>query len=104
MQNLNTISANSTIGSIICSAAAYKSACSVKKYARLYTSCIHPPLFTGEDSERILDICAPPQLHLMQGIVKHIYDKMFKDWKGVSLWLAKIHIKQKKVSPWRFCR
>ena len=58
--------------------------------------CIHPPLLTREDSERILAICAPPQLHLMQGIVKHIYDQMFKDWKGVSLWLATIHIKQQK--------
>ena len=32
----------------------------------------------------------------MQGIVKHIYDQMFKNWKGVSLWLATIHIKQQK--------
>ena len=32
----------------------------------------------------------------MQGIVKHIYDKMAKVFpQGVSLWLSKIHIKQK---------
>ena len=94
LQNLTEISEERTLGSIRCSASAYKAAGSVKKYAKLYSSCINPPLLMGEDRERIIDICAPPELHLMQGIVKHIYDKMAKVFpQGVSLWLNKIHIK-----------
>ena len=32
----------------------------------------------------------------MQGIVKHVYDRMYEDWSGVKLWLTQINIKQKK--------
>ena len=95
LQLLDSIAEDRTLGSIRCSASAFESAGSVKKNAMFYASCITQPLLTGEDSERILDICAPPELHLMQGIVKHIYDKMFKDWPGVSIWLDRINIKQK---------
>ena len=48
LQDLNTISADRTLGSIRCSAAAYKSAGSFKKNARLYTSCIHPGHYSPE--------------------------------------------------------
>ena len=95
LQNLNEIAEERTLGSIRCSASAYETAGSVKKYAKLYSSCINPPLLMGEDRQRIIDICAPPELHLMQGIVKYIYDKMAKVFpQGASLWLNKIHIKQ----------
>ncbi|CAL4251128.1 unnamed protein product [Meganyctiphanes norvegica] len=49
----------------------------------------------GDGCTLILDICAPPELHLMQDIVKLIYDKMHKECPGVSLWLERIHIKPK---------
>ena len=38
----------------------------------------------------------------MQGIVKHIFDNMSYDWPGVSLWLNKIHIKQKNYHDGTF--
>ena len=54
---------------------------------------INGPIIPGKDNDRILDICAP-ELHIMQGTVKHICDKMFKEWPGVKVWLDLINIKQ----------
>ena len=85
-----------TLGSIRHSASAYTLAGSKKKLAQLYTNCANQPLITGDDDEYTLNICAPPQLHIMQGIVKHVYDRMYEDWSGVKLWLTQINIKQKK--------
>ena len=84
-----------TIGNIKHSASAYKQAGSNKKDAQLYNNCINDPIIPGDDTELILDICSPPQLHIMQGIVKHIYDKIYKEWSGVRAWLEFLGIKQK---------
>ena len=59
-------------------------------------NCIFEPIIPGNDNECILDMCAPPELHLMQGIVKHVYDNIYKEWSGVTIWLDLINIKQKK--------
>ncbi|CAL4067310.1 unnamed protein product, partial [Meganyctiphanes norvegica] len=93
LENVDTFTEDRTLGSIRHSASAYKSAGSNKKVAQHYTNCINQPLLTGDDHERILDICAPPELHLLQGIVKHVYDNMYKNWPHVSLWLDKINVK-----------
>ena len=66
------------------------------KNAKMYTNCINKPLLPGDADERILDICAPPELHLMLGIVKHLYDNMYAECPDVSLWLKSINVKQKK--------
>ena len=84
-----------TLGSISCSATAYNDAGSMSKNAKLYTNCIYEPLFPVDADERILDVCAPPELHLMQGIVKHIYDKAYAEWSDISLWLKHLNINQK---------
>ena len=84
-----------TIGSVRCSAVAYKDAGSILINAKNYKNCINEPLLPGDANERILDICAPPELHLMQGITKHIFDKMNGEWSDVYLWLKGINVNQK---------
>ena len=68
-----------TIGNIKYSASAFKKAGSNQKDAKWYDNCIFEPIIPGNDNTCILDICAPPELHLMQGIVKHIYDNTYKE-------------------------
>ena len=83
-----------TTSAIQSSASAYRIAGSIKKNAMFYGNCINEPLLPGADNERILDICASPELHLMQSIVHRIYEAMYKEWPGVTNWLKQIHIKQ----------
>ena len=84
-----------TIGSIKYSQLAFKRAGSIKTDAKLYKNCINLPIIPGDDTERILDICAPPELHLMQGILKHIFDSIYKEWDNVTSWLSHINVNQK---------
>merc|ERR1712240_295075 len=63
--------------------------------AKNYQNCVNDPIIPGDKNERIIDICAPPELHLMQGITKHIFDKMQCEWSDVHLWLKRINVKQK---------
>ena len=65
-----------------------------EKVCKLYGNFVFEPIIPGKDNDRILDICAP-ELHIMQGTVKQIYDEMFKKWPGVKMWLDLIHLKQK---------
>ena len=57
-------------------------------------NCINHSLLPGAGNERVLDICASLELHLMQRIVHKIYEAMYKEWPGVTNWLKQIHIKQ----------
>ena len=83
-----------TLGSNRASSSAYNAAGAVKKDAMHFNNCINEPLIVGEDSETVLSICAPPELHLMQGIVKHLFDNMSKENAILAqLWLQKIHVK-----------
>ena len=84
-----------SVKSISDSSHAFKRAGSVAKDSKMYGNCINLPLLPGCTEEFILDVCAPPQLHMLQGIVKHVYDNIYKEWPGVAHWLAEINIKQK---------
>ena len=49
-----------------------------------------------------MDLCPPPELHLLLGIVKHVYEKMFMEWCGVALWLKSINVYPKKYQHGAF--
>ena len=65
----------------------------MRKFAQFYTNCVNLPLLTGDGNTLILDICVPPELHLMQGIVKHLYGNIANEWPGVAVWLKHINVK-----------
>ena len=53
-------------------------------------------MIPGNDETLILDLIVPPELHIMQGIVKHLYENMHRKWPVVSKWLTKIGIEPRK--------
>ena len=69
-----------TLGRIRDLARAYKDAGSPKNKASQYFNCIHEPLFDGDDSETLLEIIPPPELHLMLGTVGHLFSKINEMW------------------------
>lgn len=48
-----------------------------KKYAKECQSCIHQPLFEEEDNIYVIEKSVPPELHLLQGFVNHLF------WDGI---------------------
>ena len=41
-----------------------------------FKNCILNPVIPADDDSLTIDICTPPELHLLQGAVKHIYNNM----------------------------
>ena len=48
-----------------------------KKYAKECRSCINPPLFDEDNKVCVFEKCVPPELHLLQGFVNHLF------WDGL---------------------
>ncbi|CAH1109213.1 unnamed protein product [Psylliodes chrysocephalus] len=54
-----------------------------KKLARYSNSTVNPPLFREKDDFTMLEKCPPPELHLLQGFVNHLF------WSGLVPILGK---------------
>ena len=68
-----------TLGRIRELAKAYKNA-GPKAKASEYFNAIHEPLFAGEDSETLLEVIPPPELHLMLGTVGKLFREINERW------------------------
>ena len=91
-----------TFGSIAENAINYKNSNCKRSEAKKFFSCINLPLVPGDKDQEIGDIIVPPELHIMQGVVKHMYDNMLKEWNGASCWLDLIGIQAQKYHSGSF--
>ena len=80
-----------TLGSLRKSFEAFK--ISDKPVAAQFLNSIHEPLLSGPDETEILDLLVPPELHILLGVVNHLYQGMKKIWAAASSWPQKLHIK-----------
>ena len=46
-------------------------------------SCVNPPLFEEDDNVFVIEKCIPPELHMLQGFVNHLF------WDGIVPLLGK---------------
>ena len=53
---------------------------------------IHPPLINMVDLRLILHIITPIELHLLLGIVNHLFKNLSELWPGAKQWPALLHI------------
>lgn len=63
-----------------------------------YFNCIHKPIYTGDIDEMILDIIPPPELHLLIGLVNHMYDHLLKESSDAALLWAKLCHVEKEIT------
>ena len=89
-ESLHQDAAPRTLGSLRKNFEAYKS--SGKPLAADFQNCIHEPIFSGSDETEILDVLVPPELHLLLGIVNHLFQGMKRIWNAASTWPQKLHI------------
>ena len=62
------------------------------KDAKQFYNCTKDPLLPEEDSARVLDVIPPPELHLLIGVVNHLFSGMKKLWPQASEWPQFFHI------------
>ena len=47
-----------------------------------YFSCVRMPLIGGNDNRSIYDVCPLPELHILTGVLNHIFVKLNDAWGG----------------------
>lgn len=86
---LNECGEYRTLGDCVSNSSAFKENGSKKKDAKNYKSSIHSPIVTGDDDTLVLDIISLPELHLLLGVVNHMYKNMFVQCEADSIRWAK---------------
>jgi hypothetical protein len=51
-----------------------------------FFNCVQRPLFRDDDSLLVFDKAPPPELHLMLGIVNHMYTAVVAEWPEIEQW------------------
>lgn len=90
--NLSECGTSRSFGSIKERFEAYVAAGSDTKSAKDFDNVIHPPLIKMDDSTLILDVIPPMELHLLLGIVNHLFKNLSELWPGAKEWPTLLHI------------
>lgn len=69
----NTNGQHRTLGQIREMTSKWRELGSDCKLAKLYYNCVNEPLLSGPPSEKIINLCPPPSLHITLGVVNAIY-------------------------------
>lgn len=83
-----------TLGSITEQFWKWQEAGAVPSCAKHYENCVHTSLIKGESQLLIIDLYPPPELHLMLGVVNHLYKAIEHEWSGVQQWAETCHVER----------
>ena len=62
--------------------------------AKRYKICVHSPLLRPpHESDLIVDLIPPPELHLFLGTFNHLFHEMKKIWPNAEQWPQKLGIR-----------
>lgn len=91
--NLHLCGEYRTVGSCIGNFERWNEAGSKKNSAKLFKNCVGPPICSEDEDKEIIEIITPPELHLLIGIVNHIYKQMFLVYETTCLeWIKKCNV------------
>ncbi len=90
--NLSECGTSRSFGSMKEKLEAFVAAGSDTKSAKNFDNVIHPPLINMADSVLILDVIPPMELHLLLGIVNHLFKNLSELWPGAKEWPTLLHI------------
>ena len=79
-----------TLGSLQQNFEAFKA--SGKRLAADFKNSVNEPIIQGSDQNQVLDVLAPPELHILLGVVNHLFQGLKKIWNQASLWPEMLHI------------
>ena len=73
---------------------AFKSSGSKPQQAKKFMNCINKPLMMGSPEEKLVDIFAIPELHIMEGIVNTLIEHLEIRWtkENMNVLYSRLHI------------
>ena len=89
--NLISCGKDRTFGSIRSNTQQFR--LSKSKSAKEFLNCTNEPLLPESDNTKVIEAIAPPELHLLLGIVNHLFSSLAKVWPLVQEWPKRLHIK-----------
>ncbi|XP_047125706.1 uncharacterized protein LOC124807639 isoform X1 [Hydra vulgaris] len=82
-----------TFGSLKQSFHAFSAAGSNTKNAKKFRNLVHESVLSLEDSALVIDLIPPMELHLLLGVVNHLFKILKNLWPKADEWLQALHIK-----------
>ena len=61
--------------------------------AKHYGKVIHCPLTKGDPNNEVIDIYAPPKLHLLMDVVNTLYNHLLHVWPQAVIWPKNVTLK-----------
>lgn len=96
--NLDQMGEYRTIGNCMINYEDWQKEGGKKNCAKIYENCINPPLFVGDEDDKIIDFVPPPELHLFIGIVNTVYDHMIVEFEDdAKKWAQMCHVQRVHV-------
>ena len=92
--NLSNNATLRTLGRVADQYWMWQAAGAVPSSAKHYENCVHTGLVKGDRESLIIDIYPPPELHLMLGVVNHLYKAIEQEWAGVRHWAETCHVER----------
>lgn len=62
------------------------------KMAKFFGNVVHEPIISGSDDKLILDLIPPMELHLLLGIVNHLFKALIHLWPMADQWPTSLHL------------
>jgi hypothetical protein len=100
--NLSSCGQSRSIGKLRENYKAFEAGGSKLNTAKQYDNSIHPPLIDGEDTTLVLDVIPPMELHLLLGIVNHLFKNLLQCWAGATEWTSKLNIQMQPFHGGQF--
>lgn len=66
----------------------------LRNKAKFFCNVIHPAIVKVKPEEPVLSLFPPPELHLLTGPVKAMFDGLVAVWDGADIWLKKCQLEQ----------
>ena len=81
-----------TLGSLMNCYQAFKRSGGDVRVAKSFGNVFHEPIITGSSDSLILELIPPMELHLLLGVVNHLYKSLKNVWPKASQWPAALYI------------
>nr|XP_047146733.1 uncharacterized protein LOC124819298 [Hydra vulgaris] len=100
--NLANCGTPRTFGSLKQSFHAFSAAGSNTKNAKKFGNVVHEPVLSLEESALVIDLISPMELHLLLGVVNHLFKILKDSCPKADEWLQALHIQHQPFHGGQF--
>ena len=101
-KNLGNSGALRSFGSLRACLKAFENSGSDLSKAKFFGNVVHDSIVRGSDETLIIDVLPPMELHLLLGIVNHLFKALIAVWQNAERWPASLNIEMSEYHSGQF--